>query len=208
MKNKGLGTIIGFIFVLFIIVWLFKILVLLGIIGSIIAIFYYGIEAIKEQSNRKSILLKRVLPSFIALLICGGLYGSLNNTTKGSSNSASSTKLSSSSSKEESNKESNKDSSDDELSSEEDSSNSSTDSDNNSTDETNSTATSDSDNTDTNATAKGDMETDQQGTIVGNSRTMVYHTPDQHGYRMSSANAVYFNTEAEAQAAGYRKSEK
>lgn len=204
MKNKGLGTIIGFIFVLFIIVWLFKILVFLGIIGSIIAVFYYGIEAIKEQSNRKSILLKRVLPSFIALLICGGLYGSLNNTTKGSSNSASSTKLSSSSSKEESNK----DSSDDELSSEEDSSDSSTDSDDNSTDETNSTATSDSDNTGTNATAKGDMETDQQGTIVGNSRTMVYHTPDQHGYRMSSANAVYFNTEAEAQAAGYRKSEK
>lgn len=204
MKNKGLGTIIGFIFVLFIIVWLFKILVLLGIIGSIIAVSYYGIEAIKEQSNRKSILLKRVLPSFIALLICGGLYGSLNNTTKGSSNSASSTKLSSSSSKEESDK----DSSDDELSSEEDNSDSSTDSDDNSTDETNSTATSDSDNTDTNATAKGDMETDQQGTIVGNSRTMVYHTPDQHGYRMSSANAVYFNTEAEAQAAGYRKSEK
>lgn len=204
MKNKGLGTIIGFIFVLFIIIWLFKILVLLGIIGSIIAVSYYGIEAIKDNSNRKSILLKRVLPSFIALLICGGLYGSLNNTTKGSSNSASSTKLSSSSSKEESDK----DSSDDELSSEEDSSDSSTDSDDNSTDETNSTATSDSDNTDTNATAKGDMETDQQGTIVGNSRTMVYHTPDQHGYRMSSANAVYFNTEAEAQAAGYRKSEK
>lgn len=204
MKNKGLGTIIGFIFVLFIIVWLFKILVLLGIIGSIIAIFYYGIEAIKEQSNRKSILLKRVLPSFIALLICGGLYGSLNNTTKDSSNSASSAKVSSSSSKEESDK----DSSDDELSSEEDSSDSSTDSDDNSTDKTNSTATSDSDNTDTNTTAKGDMETDQQGTIVGNSRTMVYHTPDQHGYRMSSANAVYFNTEAEAQAAGYRKSEK
>lgn len=204
MKNKGLGTIIGFIFVLFIIVWLFKILVLLGIIGSIIAISYYGIEAIKDQSNRKSILLKRVLPSFIALLICGGLYGSLNNTTKDSSNSASSAKVSSSSSKEESSK----DSSDDELSSEEDSNDSSTDSDDNSTDETNSTATSDSDNTGTNATAKGDMETDQQGTIVGNSRTMVYHTPDQHGYRMSSANAVYFNTEAEAQAAGYRKSEK
>lgn len=204
MKNRGTGTLIGFIFILFIIIWLFKILVLLGIIGSIIAVFYYGIEAIKEQSNRKSILLKRVLPSFIALLICGGLYGSLNNTTKGSSNSASSAKVSSSSSKEESNK----DSSDDELSSEEDSSDSSTDSDDNSTDETNSTATSDSDNTDTNTTAKGDMETDQQGTIVGNSRTMVYHTPDQHGYRMSSANAVYFNTEAEAQAAGYRKSEK
>ena len=100
MKNRGTGTLIGFIFILFIIIWLFKILVLLGIIGSIIAVFYYGIEAIKEQSNRKSILLKRVLPSFIALLICGGLYSSLNNTTKGSSNSASAANLSSSSSKE------------------------------------------------------------------------------------------------------------
>lgn len=51
----------------------------------------------------------------------------------------------------------------------------------------------------------GDMMTDQQGTIVGNSKSMIYHTPDQAGYRMSSANAVYFSSEAEAQAAGYRK---
>ncbi len=50
------------------------------------------------------------------------------------------------------------------------------------------------------------MMTDQQGTIVGNSRTMIYHTPDQKGYRMNSANAVYFKSEADAQAAGYRKS--
>ena len=51
----------------------------------------------------------------------------------------------------------------------------------------------------------GDLETSQQGSIIGNSRTMIYHTPEQHGYRMNSANAVYFKTEAEAQAAGYRK---
>ena len=52
----------------------------------------------------------------------------------------------------------------------------------------------------------GDIVTGQQGVIVGNSRTKVYHTPGQQGYRMNSANAVYFNSEAEAQAAGYRKS--
>ncbi len=45
-----------------------------------------------------------------------------------------------------------------------------------------------------------------QGTIVGNSRSMIYHVPGQRGYRMNSENAVYFNTEAEAQAAGYRRS--
>ena len=49
------------------------------------------------------------------------------------------------------------------------------------------------------------MTTDSKGLIVGNSKTLIYHTPDQHGYRMNSANAVYFNSESEAQAAGYRK---
>lgn len=77
--------------------------------------------------------------------------------------------------------------------------------------ESDTSVTSDSDsdsNTNSNATAptnNGDMMTDQQGTIVGNSKSMIYHTPDQAGYRMNSANAVYFNSEAEAQAAGYRK---
>ncbi|KLI76224.1 MULTISPECIES: sunset domain-containing protein [Lacticaseibacillus] len=54
-------------------------------------------------------------------------------------------------------------------------------------------------------TNQGDMNTAEQGTIVGNSRSMIYHVPGQAGYHMNSANAVYFNTEAEAQAAGYRK---
>lgn len=52
----------------------------------------------------------------------------------------------------------------------------------------------------------GDMNTadaNSQGTIVGNSRSMIYHIPGQRDYRMNSENAVYFNTEAEAQAAGY-----
>lgn len=73
-------------------------------------------------------------------------------------------------------------------------------------DSADSTATSAEDNSSTaDPSSKGDMTTDQQGTIVGNSKTKVYHTPDQTGYRMNSANAVCFNTEQEAQAAGYRK---
>jgi len=54
-------------------------------------------------------------------------------------------------------------------------------------------------------TNQGDMNTGDQETIVDNSRSKIYHVPGQAGYRMNSANAVYFNTEAEAQAAGYRK---
>lgn len=55
----------------------------------------------------------------------------------------------------------------------------------------------------------GDLNTadaNAQGVIVGNSRSMIYHVPGQRGYKMNSENAVYFNSEAEAQAAGYRKS--
>ena len=64
-------------------------------------------------------------------------------------------------------------------------------------------------NTSSSSTApsnNGDMRTDQAGMIVGNARSKIYHTLDQQGYHMNSANAVYFNSEAEAQAAGYRKS--
>jgi methylphosphotriester-DNA--protein-cysteine methyltransferase len=49
------------------------------------------------------------------------------------------------------------------------------------------------------------MNTAEQGTIIGNSRSKIYHVPGQAGYHMNSANAVYFNSEADAQAAGYRK---
>ncbi|USS88340.1 hypothetical protein M3M39_02355 [Fructilactobacillus hinvesii] len=41
--------------------------------------------------------------------------------------------------------------------------------------------------------------------IIGNSRTMVYHTPDQSNYHINSGNIVSFHSEAEAQAAGYHK---
>ena len=94
-----------------------------------------------------------------------------------------------------------------ESSSNDDSDNSSVSSSNNSIAATVSSVASENDSapSTTSPSNKGDMMTDQQGTIVGNSKTMVYHTPEQAGYRMNSANAVYFNSEAEAQAAGYRK---
>ncbi|WP_283777588.1 DNA/RNA non-specific endonuclease [Loigolactobacillus coryniformis] len=56
------------------------------------------------------------------------------------------------------------------------------------------------------ASTAGQITTDSQGQIVGNKNSKIYHTPDQSGYKMNGSNAVYFNTEAEAQAAGYRKS--
>lgn len=56
------------------------------------------------------------------------------------------------------------------------------------------------------STNRGDMNTAQTGKIVGNRNSKIYHVPGQAGYRMNSSNAVYFDSEAEAQAAGYRKS--
>ncbi|WP_125767384.1 sunset domain-containing protein [Lapidilactobacillus wuchangensis] len=53
--------------------------------------------------------------------------------------------------------------------------------------------------------AQGDVTTGQAGQIIGNSRSKIYHVPGQAGYHMSSANTVYFNSEQEAQARGYRK---
>lgn len=209
MKNKD--TMLGGLFLLIIIVWLFKYLMLLGALVSLGAIIYYVVKATKNSNNRKTLLLQRVLPAFVLLLICSGIYGAMSGNSETVSQSASSAKASSSSNDNEeksssSEDESSSDSEDDELSDSEgdsvDTSSSESNDDYSTNDKDNSTATS---NDDANTT-KGDMETDQQGTIVGNSRTMVYHTPDQQGYRMNSANAVYFNTEAEAQAAGYRKS--
>ncbi|MFC6181892.1 toxin Cry1Ac domain D-VI-related protein [Lactiplantibacillus daowaiensis] len=61
----------------------------------------------------------------------------------------------------------------------------------------------------TTATSKdsnGQIYTKNQGKIVGNVNSHIYHVPGQAGYHMNASNAVYFNTEAEAQAQGYRKS--
>lgn len=214
MKSKGTGTAICVGIALFVIIWLFKILMFLGIVASIVAIIYFGVKVYQENDNRKHLILTRLLPSLIALIIFSGLYGAVNNTTKEISHSTSSAKVASSSSskKDESSKNENESADNEDDESDSDSSDDYDNSSNNSndgydtSDKESSTATSNDNNDNDTDTTKGDMETDQQGTIVGNSRTMVYHTPDQQGYRMNSANAVYFNTEAEAQAAGYRKS--
>jgi len=52
---------------------------------------------------------------------------------------------------------------------------------------------------------QGDLDTNKAKKIVGNRNSKIYHTPDQAGYHMNSSNAVYFSTEAQAKAAGYRK---
>jgi len=44
-----------------------------------------------------------------------------------------------------------------------------------------------------------------QGIIKGNKKSRIYHLPGQKDYdNISPRNVVYFNSEAEAQAAGYR----
>lgn len=53
--------------------------------------------------------------------------------------------------------------------------------------------------------SKGDMNTASSGQIVGNKNSHIYHVPGQRGYNMNSSNAVYFQSEQEAIAAGYRK---
>ena len=42
--------------------------------------------------------------------------------------------------------------------------------------------------------------------VVGNRRSKIYHVMNGQNYHISSSNAVYFNSEAAARAAGYRKS--
>lgn len=50
--------------------------------------------------------------------------------------------------------------------------------------------------------------TDESPKIIGNTKTKVYHTPDQAGYKMNAANATYFDNESQAIANGYRKSKR
>lgn len=54
----------------------------------------------------------------------------------------------------------------------------------------------------------GDMTTGGQGKIIGNVNSKIYHVPGQASHRMNSGNAVYFDSEAAAQAAGYRRSKR
>lgn len=56
-----------------------------------------------------------------------------------------------------------------------------------------------------NQTDDGMDHTAQSGKIIGNSKTHIYHTPDQHNYKISPENEVIFNNEQDAINAGYRK---
>lgn len=47
------------------------------------------------------------------------------------------------------------------------------------------------------------------GRIIGNKDSMIYHVPTGRDYdKVTYRNAVFFDTEAEAQAAGYRRAKK
>lgn len=50
--------------------------------------------------------------------------------------------------------------------------------------------------------------TDESPKIIGNTKTKVYHMPDQAGYKMNAANATYFDNESQAIANGYHKSKR
>ncbi|WP_308003554.1 hypothetical protein [uncultured Lactococcus sp.] len=54
----------------------------------------------------------------------------------------------------------------------------------------------------------GQIYTKDQGAIIGNSKSKIYHLPGQAGYHMNSSNAVYFDSEEQAIAAGYHKSKR
>jgi micrococcal nuclease len=46
----------------------------------------------------------------------------------------------------------------------------------------------------------------QRGTVIGNTRSRIYHLPGQDGYnKVREKNRIYFPTEEEAQKAGFRK---
>jgi len=47
-----------------------------------------------------------------------------------------------------------------------------------------------------------------QGKIKGNANTKIYHLPGDAYYNRTTANIVWFCTEAQAQKAGYRASER
>ncbi len=56
-------------------------------------------------------------------------------------------------------------------------------------------------------TAAGNIDAVKtEGKIIGNKNSMIYHVPGSASYnKISPENRVYFNTEADAEKAGYRK---
>lgn len=78
------------------------------------------------------------------------------------------------------------------------------------TEESNTSSNTDDSNSDSDngAGRSGDMNTADSGKIVGNRNTHIYHVPGQAGYKMNSANAIYFDSEQDAINAGYRKAKR
>lgn len=67
-------------------------------------------------------------------------------------------------------------------------------------------AVSDSANNQGSQTASTNRE-EAQGRIIGNKKSMIYHVPGDAFYdKIGAQNRVYFNSEAEAQKSGFRKS--
>lgn len=56
--------------------------------------------------------------------------------------------------------------------------------------------------------SKRDLDTGSKQMIIGNVNSHIYHVPGQAGYHMNAQNAVYFKTESQAQASGYRKAKR
>ncbi len=56
--------------------------------------------------------------------------------------------------------------------------------------------------------SKRDLNTGSKQMIIGNVNSHIYHVPGQAGYHMNAQNAVYFKTESQAQASGYRKAKR
>ena len=211
------GDVAGGIFCLVLLFVFFKFFMIVGGLVALAAISYFGTAAYEDSDNRIIILKKRVAPSIIIMFLCFGIASSLPNHHKNIHNEA----VSSSENRKESNNDADDEDEDDEIDSESDEDNDDIDdeSDNTDTSSDSQEVSEDTNNENNNSSISssvdnsndggdnnhGDMTTDQQGTIIGNSKSMIYHTPNQHGYRMNSANAVYFKTEAESQAAGYRK---
>lgn len=207
MRNTVI-TIIG----LLIFFSLIKFFLVGGGIAALVASGYFIYQAVRDKKNRQFLLKKRVLPALVALVLCFSFVGTFSGKQHSSQHEGSSAQTSqqhaeSSSTKDDSDGDSeDADDTDAEADTSDESSERAEATENSASEEASpsnvATATEDGN---PNLRNNGDMTTDQAGTIVGNSRTMVYHTPDQHSYRMNSGNAVYFNSEAEAQAAGYRK---
>ena len=56
-----------------------------------------------------------------------------------------------------------------------------------------------------NDTDDGMDHTAQTGKVIGDTKTHIYHTEDQHDYKINPKNEVVFDNEQQAINAGYRK---